>query len=242
MWLYAFLGVLLIAFGILIHVFKQYRWISKYNRMTNEEKMLVDITGMAKLMGVVLYFDGFMLILATVLVFLGVDVPLTPIIVVLVVSLGFMTLFMQRYDGNLFDVNHKLKKGVFKKFLKSGSVTVIALVAVLAMIFVSTRPLDVEVNEEALVINGMYGTTIRYDEIVEVQWLNTLPKIEMRTNGADIGPHLKGHFKLESLGAVKLFVNKKYEHFILIKTQDQVVIFNMDLESLKPIYDQLMQK
>jgi hypothetical protein len=167
---------------------------------------------------------------------------LTPIIVVLVVSLGFMTLFMQRYDGNLFDENHKLKKGVFKKFLKSGSVTVIALVAVLAMIFVSTRPLDVEVNEEALVINGMYGTTIRYDEIVEVQWLNTLPKIEMRTNGADSGPHLKGHFKLESLGAVKLFVNKKYEHFILIKTQDQVVIFNMDLESLKPIYDQLMQK
>lgn len=134
MWIYAFLGILLIGYGILIHGFKQYRFISKYNRMTNEEKIQVDILGMAKLMAVILYFDGIMLILATIMVSVGTNISFTPIIVVLVVSLSFMTLFMQRYDGNLFDENHKLKKGVFKKSMKSGSVTVIVLALVVMVI------------------------------------------------------------------------------------------------------------
>lgn len=242
MWLYAFLGLLLIGYGILVHGFKQYRWISKYNKMTNEEKINTDIVGMAKLMGVVLYFDGVMLILVTLLVAMGIDIPIAPIVAVLVISLVFMTLFMQRYDGNLFDENHKLKKGIFKKYLKSSSITVVALVAVLAVVLISTRPLIVEVGEDALVIKGMYGTTIRYDAMEAVEWLDTLPNIEMRTNGAAIGPYLKGHFKLEALGSAKLFVNKKYEGYILIRTQDQVILFNMDLESLRGIYEQLKQK
>ena len=193
-------------------------------------------------MGVVLYFDGVMLILGTLLSFMGIEVPVTPIIAVLVISLIFMTLYMQRYDGNLFDEDHKLKKGVLKGFLKKGSLSMVAILVVLIAVFVSTRPLVVEVSDEALVIKGMYGMALPLDEIEEVLWLETLPKIEIRTNGAAIGPYLKGHFQLEAYGASKLFVNKGYPNYILVQTKDQVIIFNMELTALKRIYTQLIQK
>lgn len=242
MWLYAFLGILFLGYGILIHGMKQYRLLSKYNKMTNEDKSRVDINSMAKLVGVVMYFDSALLLISAILVHMGIEVPFGLISVVLVVSLVFMTLFMQRYDGNLFDEHHKLKKGLIKKFAQKGALTMVSLILVACVLFYSTRPLVVEVSEDAVVIKGMYGTTIPLSEIEDIIWLEELPKVEVRTNGAAIGPYLKGHFKLADYGAAKLFVDKNNPNFILIKTKEEVVIFNMDSASLKVIYDQIHQK
>lgn len=101
MWLYAIIGLMLIALGLAVHVFKLYFLISGYNTMSVEKKANVDVRGMAKIMGIVLYFDGLLLILLSILQYSGIKLSSVPIFAVIVISFLFMLVFLQRYDGNL---------------------------------------------------------------------------------------------------------------------------------------------
>ena len=242
MWLYAIIGLMLIALGLAVHVFKLYFLISGYNTMSVEKKANVDVRGMAKIMGIVLYFDGLLLILLSILQYSGIKLSSVPIFAVIVISFLFMLVFLQRYDGNLYDENHKLRKGALKQMLKPVSFTGLILIVVAGLMIWSTQPLEVILNETDFEIKGMYGDTFDYDRVENLERLTELPKILSRTNGAAIGAHLKGHFKLENLGSVTLFLNTDYKDYIYFEYEGKMFIFNNPPENLDDIFDTLVEK
>ena len=55
MWFHLLIGVLLIAMGLAVHVFKWHFLISGYNTMSKEKKANVDTEGLGRLIGIYLY-------------------------------------------------------------------------------------------------------------------------------------------------------------------------------------------
>lgn len=225
--------------GLAVHVFKLYFLISGYNTMPVEKKANVDVKSIAKVMGIVFYFDGALLILTSLILNMGIKFSPVPIFVILVISVVFMLIFLQRYDGNLFDENHKLKKGSLKQFLMPASLSSVAVIVVLILAVWSMQPLKLETETEYFKISGMYGSEYQYEKIENLQYLEAIPKILTRTNGAALGSHLKGYFKMEELGSVKLFVNTDYEGYVYFEYEGKKIIFNTPEESLKVIYETL---
>ena len=242
MWLYAVIGVLMIVMGLAVHVFKMYFLISGYNTMPVEKKANVDVKSIGKVMGLVFYFDGALLILTSALLYMGLKFSPAPIFVIIAISIVFMLIFLQRYDGNLFDEDHKLKKGALKQFLMPASLSTVVVIAVLVMVIWSMQPLKVTADDDYFKISGMYGNEYAYDRIENLQYMETIPKILLRTNGAALGSHLKGHFKLEEMGSVTLFVNTDYHAYVYFEYEGKKIIFNMEVTSLKPIYNTLLER
>ncbi len=242
MWVYAIIGLLLIAMGLAIHVFKLYFLISGYNTMPVEKKAKVDVKSLSKIMGIVFYFDGTLLILMSLIHAIGIKLSAVPVFVVIGISILFMIFFLQRYDGNLFDENHKMRQGALKQMLKPVGLTGLILIVVAGMMVWSLQPLEVIVGETDFEIKGMYGDTYAYDKVENLSQLTQIPKILMKTNGAALGAHLKGHFKLETLGSVTLFLNTDYKDFIYFEYEGKKIIFNESPEKLDALYKVLSEK
>jgi hypothetical protein len=242
MWLYALIGLLLIVMGLAVHVFKMHFLISGYNTMPVEKRANVDVRSIAKIMGIVFYFDGALLILISILKYVGIKFSVAPVFVIIAVSIVFMLVFLQRYDGNLFDENHKMRPGAIKQMIKPLGFTGLILIVVAGLMTWSIQPLSVVVGDTDFEIKGMYGDTYDYDKVENLERMTVLPKILMRTNGAAIGAHLKGHFKLETLGSVTLFLNTDYNDYIYFEYEGKKFIFNTIPEKLDAIYDTLDEK
>ena len=75
--------------------------------MPVEKKANVDIAAVAKVMGITFYFDGAMLMLISLLHYIGLEVSQLPFWIAIGISFVFMMIFVQRYDGNLFDEHHQ---------------------------------------------------------------------------------------------------------------------------------------
>ena len=230
MWFYIIIGVFFIAMGLAVHVFKWYFLIAGYNTMSKEKKANVDTEGFGRLMGIYSYVNGGVLIVMGVLHALGLKPVLTPAIVFFSISTVYLLIKAQKYDGNIYDENGKLRKGTGKQFALPVIITIIALIFVAVVMFFSSQATKVSFLEEGIRIHGMYGDFYAWDSIEAVKLMEELPTIERRTNGSALGSNLKGHFRTTELGSVKLFVNIQKPPFIYLETDDGVTIFNMKNE------------
>ncbi|GAB6108075.1 DUF3784 domain-containing protein [Fusibacter bizertensis] len=242
MLLYAMIGLILIAFGLSLHVFKMYFLIKSYRKMSVERKANVDIEGMARFIGIVSYFDGALLLLVALLSALSIYISTFAIVVIIGISIIFMLIFSLRYDGYYFDENGKLKKGALKSMILPVTSGGIIIVVVAIVLLWTMQPLGVIVGDEALQIKGMYGGTYAYDQMKQLTYMNEIPKITMRTNGSALGSHLKGHFNVEELGSVTLFVDTNEHGFIYFEYDGKKIIFNQPVEELKSTYEELSSK
>ena len=210
--------------------------------MPVEKKANVDIAAVAKVMGITFYFDGVMLLMISLLHYIGLEVSQLPFWIAIGISFVFMLIFVQRYDGNLFDEHHKLRNGALKKMFLPVSITFIAVVGVAILFVVLSRPIDVQIHENDFKIGGMYGGTYSYDEIENLQYLTEIPEILVRTNGAAFGSHLRGYFKMEEYGAVTLFLNTDYKEYIYFEYGDKTILFNDDTTRLRDMFEQIQSK
>jgi hypothetical protein len=79
-----------------------------------------------------------------------------------------------------------------------------------------------------------------WETIHDVELMESLPRIELRTNGSALGSKLKGHFRTTELGSVKLFVDADVPPFIYFEAGDDRVIFNLSDETeTKAAYEKL---
>lgn len=110
-----------------------------------------------------------------------------------------------------------------------------------AMLLLWSRPNVIEVNDGKVVISGNYGIKIPLDEIRMVEMLDCLPEIEARTNGIGMEYIQKGNFRLEGIGACRLYVNLKYSPFVHIVTAGAGHIFFNTEDSVmtKELYDRI---
>lgn len=125
------LGLIMIALGLSIHVFKLYFLVIGYSTLSVEKKAYVDIRSMAKFMGLVYYFDGALLLVAEFMALKGVIINPVAIAVIIVVSIIFMLCFVQRYNGNLFDEEHKIQKEALKQIMIPMTLAILFLISLL---------------------------------------------------------------------------------------------------------------
>lgn len=230
MWVQFLIGGTLIFFGFAIHKLKWYFLISGYNTMSKAKKANVDTVGLGRLMGLHLYFIGGLLILMGVFHQLNLFTSTTPFLVLIALSTISLLIKAQKYDHNLFDEESHLKEGAGKRLTITLSILLVTFIAVGGLFYYVTRPAEITLSPEGLEIHGLYGEVHLWSRIEEVELYDELPKIQRRTNGAEVGASLRGHFRTAELGDVKLFVNRNHPPFIYMTTQSGTIIFNGESE------------
>jgi hypothetical protein len=103
-------------------------------------------------------------------------------------------------------------------------ITVIAAI-ILLVIVPLFKETHVELNPEALRIKGIYGLSIPYNEIIQIDTVPGIPAITLRTNGYALGSILIGNFRLSDKTLTKFFVNKGYPPFLVIRSKNRVPVY-----------------
>jgi hypothetical protein len=111
-----------------------------------------------------------------------------------------------------------------KKWINPLWVLGILLISALILVpnFKETR---VQLNDNAFKIKGIYGLTISYADIEQIDTVSSIPKISLRTNGYAFGKTLIGNFKFKDDSHAKLFVKKGFEPYILIRSKGIVPVY-----------------
>lgn len=94
-------GLLLIGCGLAVHKFKKYWLIAGYNTMSKEEREKVDAAGLGRLVGIYLYLNGAVFILAGILEASGVRHGMTAALIFMAVSTVFVLIKAQKYNKKL---------------------------------------------------------------------------------------------------------------------------------------------
>lgn len=233
-------GLLLIGCGLAVHKFKKYWLIAGYNTMSKEEREKVDAAGLGRLVGIYLYLNGAVFILAGILEASGVRHGMTAALIFMAVSTVFVLIKAQKYNKNLFDEDGNLRQGAGKKAVLPVVITIITFIVVGILLVFSSKETKVTILDEGIQIHGMYGEVYEWDDIKSIELKEELPTIEVRTNGSAVGANLKGYFRTTEYGKVKLFVNADTPPFIYLDTDERLVIFNRkNAEQTKEIYEKI---
>lgn len=90
----------------------------------------------------------------------------------------------------------------------------------------SEKPPRVTMSHQGMKISsGVYGVDLPWSIITDVSVEQTLPRIIRRTNGYALGGTLRGYFRVEGLGPVRLFVERNQPPFVRISSSTQGVIY-----------------
>src|SRR5665647_782950 len=112
---YIIMGVVFNAIGLAVHILKWHFLIAGYNTMSKEKKANVDTEGLGRLLGIYSYVNGGVFIIMGVLHAWGLKPSMTPAIVFFSISTVYLLIKAQKYDGNIYDENGKLRKGAYKQ-------------------------------------------------------------------------------------------------------------------------------
>lgn len=124
---------------------------------------------------------------------------------------------LRKYDGN-----PGRKKGTV-----AVAVTAVVAAVVCIMLFSWSGPVQITVEDDAVEFSGAYGMTVPGNRLRSVSVMETLPEIELRTNGIGMGNIQTGHFRLEGIGPCRLYVNLRFSPFVQLVLDDgEIIIFN----------------
>jgi len=86
-----------------------------------------------------------------------------------------------------------------------------------------------------------YGQEYLWSDATEIRLEPRLPRILARTNGFAAAGVLRGHFRVQGLGAGKLFVDLGIPPFVLVRLREGFVIVNLEsAEKTRALYDDLV--
>jgi hypothetical protein len=202
--------------GILIRFCKCYVLIAGYNTMSKAEQQ-VDINGLGRLIGNYLLGMGGLFLLSGLL---GWERQPGVFTVMLLVFAGVTVWLLFR--AQKFNPNPQENR-------KTGFIIILIMTTFIGaggLIYYGSRPPEVEVNSKLLEIKGMYGLKVPQAEIAGITLIKRLPQVRGKTNGFNYGNLLKGNFRLQGIGAAKLFVYRDIPPYILITAKRTKLFVN----------------
>ncbi len=233
MWVFFLMAGSFLLIGILVHVLKMDFLISGYNTMSKEQKEKVDVKKVGKTIGIYGYINALVFAIMGILSYMDVNVQITYGLIFVAISTAYLIKYLRQ-----FDLNEKSAKSA--KYSSLVTIAVIALVAI--MLLISSRPVGIVVSDEGLTIKGMYGDTFSWPEMENLELLDQMPEVGMKTNGAAIGNRLTGHFNLKDSGSAKLFVDTGKPPFIYFEADEKIIIFNgKDAEETRSVYQEIIE-
>ena len=105
-------------------------------------------------------------------------------------------------------------------------IPILVLIFPLILIVSGNRDPEIIFSDTGFKIKGMYGLTINFSQIKQIDTLSAIPRIEIRTNGYAFGKTLKGNFRFQNKENAKLFITKGIRPYILITTEMTDVYLN----------------
>lgn len=242
MWGLVIAALILFLLGFAVHRLGWHFLISGYNTMKREDKARVDIKAVARLLGFMCYGIASIFLVIVAIDMSGLDIPLEPFFL-LIVLLVVVTLWRsQKYDGNIFDERGKLRPGGKKRRIPLVLVLTLILGFVGGLLFWFNQPTEVTFTDSALVIEGSYGETILYDDI-ETVTLTYRPSLDRRTNGAAVGSRLTGHFRTTGGEDVLVFLDRDIEAAVRIDWSGKPIYVNVESnEATEALYEEVRLK
>lgn len=101
----------------------------------------------------------------------------------------------------------------------------IIIIMIIFFSYASISP-SIKIDHEKISISGLYGESIPLKNINNIELLDSIPNINLRTNGFTLANIRKGYFLVENMGLVKIFMQSKNQPFIKIKTNNSGYIIN----------------
>lgn len=231
---------ILVVIGFLIKYKKAYWLISGYNTMSVEKKKNVNIEKLARFVAYVCFILAAIIFVAFIFMFIG-EVAISGIIFALMLPVIIFTLInAQKFDGNNFNSEGKIKTGT--KVIIGSVIAVVVFIAigVGVLLSFSNKPAEYALENGILNISGMYGQEVAINKINSLELKDTMPEVLAKTNGSALGTMLKGYFKLEGIDKAKLFVDTSKPPFIFVKTNSMTIILNCEeSEKTKALHEKL---
>lgn len=130
-------------------------------------------------------------------------------------------------------INGSMAGSYFDKGGQGGLYLILAMIAATAILPVllvvyGGRDTEITFNDTGFSLNGIYGLTIPYSDILSADTMESLPAIRSRTNGYSSGKILKGHFKLHDHSKALLFIKKGVPPYICIKSSGVPIYLNFN--------------
>jgi hypothetical protein len=135
-------------------------------------------------------------------------------------------------------INLKITK---KKSSKWSLIIVAVVLVVLGIMTVNVLSEDVVITEEKLKASGMFGFSIKTNEIKNVEIIENVDII-IKLNGAGIGNTHKGLYRIREYGNAKLYINNddiNYNILITSKDNDYFILNLKNKEDTEKFYNEL---
>jgi hypothetical protein len=117
---------------------------------------------------------------------------------------------------------HSTKSYYFLAFI----IILLVVIFPLGIILYGIQEVKAGTKNSELSIKGMYGLTIKFPDINQIDTISILPKIKRRTNGFILGRTLKGNYTFTDSTKAKLFITLENPPYINIKTDDLNLYIN----------------
>lgn len=173
--------------------------LSGYNTMTEEQRAEVDIKAYLS------FFRSFHIVLALTLLAVGlglyyfISANAAGIFLTIYPILAYIYFSWKssKYMNGSSAATNKLAVGIL----------VATLIFVLGLLAYGFKANELNVNNDGIVITGIYGERLLASDIQQIRLVDTLPKIRYKSNGYALGAIRKGYFKTSSGETVKLILN-----------------------------------
>ncbi len=202
------------AMGLLIR--KYPNLIAGYNTMPPDRKAKVDIDGLSNWMQKGFVLMGLIIVLGPyTLPLIGLQSLNDSIIFIAVFGIvPILLIGAQRFDHN--------NDNKVKKVLLPVIIVIAAGGFVVVLIAYGTAPPTIILEDDRLNISGMYGVDCK---VTDLELLDNLPEVEMRTNGFHYGTVSKGNFRFENGSSAMLFLESETGPYIKVTSLTTPVIY-----------------
>lgn len=228
------LGVLFAAIGLIVTENNAKYLLSGYNTMSEEERKSVDIKSYIR------YFRKFHLFLGVSLFLLG--SAFTYLISEVAGGLFLSTYPILAYLYFVITGRKFWKKASFKGNKAAAVILVGTLVFVVGLMGYGLKEDTLSLESDTFVFKGSYGEKLTHSEIQNIELVDQLPHITLKTNGFGLGSVRKGHFRTIEKEVVKLILNGAQKPLILFtKTDGKKIYYSARSTSNEDIIKEIRQ-
>lgn len=226
------LGLLFIILGIIIPKYPQllsgYNMLDKDDCQSKKGKRAINAIGKTSMAG------GFIIIISSITYYImkwnfGLDIIITAVILSIVIC--------YIYQFNKLSTNKKTKT------INNISFAVLAIIILIGIIY-SSNDAKISIEEQSLTIHGIYGQTIPFEAIKNIELSGNRPTIEYRSNGFSFGNSKKGYFKTSAGETILLFLTDPKGPYLNISKKSGMRIFinHKNAEEIINAYNQLTDR
>ncbi|UAL48453.1 DUF3784 domain-containing protein [Sutcliffiella horikoshii] len=157
------------------------------------------------------------------------------------VQIGVMVVLL--LGGFIYLSKYEVPKKRKKSYIISTSIAVVTFSFLFVVSYLGFQEAELTLKENSFEISGVYGDEWRFEDITQVDLVEEMPEVLLRTNGYGMQSISKGHFKVKDYGSSLLFIYKGHSPYLLIKTNDDTIFINAkDAEKTKDWYYQLVEQ